>query len=110
MSVWKIKKERTFEKNDSKKKNTMYYKEKRRGSSLVYKANVLLVYFIKQNTTCFWRVFSIWSDIWLIASSLLKNNLCFLNHVIHNRCLVSCDGFFGNTMLLMWRIERWLYC
>jgi hypothetical protein len=65
MSVWKKKKEkkkkkkkRTFEKKDSKK-NTMYCKGKWRGSSPRYKANVLFVYFIEQNTTCFCRVFSI---------------------------------------------------
>jgi hypothetical protein len=47
-----------LKKKDSKK-NTMYCKGKERGSSPRYKANVLFVYFIKQNTTCFCRVFSI---------------------------------------------------
>jgi len=47
-----------FEKNDNKK-NTIYFKGKGRDSSLVYKTNILLVYFIKQNTTCFCRIFSV---------------------------------------------------
>jgi hypothetical protein len=39
-------KERTFEKNVNKKKITIYCKGKWMGSSPVYKANVLLIYFI----------------------------------------------------------------
>jgi hypothetical protein len=70
------------------KKNTMYCKEKGRSSSPIYKANVLVVYFIKQNTIFFCRVFSVWSDIWLIAYSILKSNPFFLNHMIHNHYLV----------------------
>jgi hypothetical protein len=37
----------------------MYYKEKGMSSYPIYKANVLVVYFIKQNTTFFCRVFSV---------------------------------------------------
>jgi len=53
-----MKKKKKFEKEDCKKKSTMYCKGKMRGSSPVYKANVLLVYFIKQNITCFAEFFS----------------------------------------------------
>jgi hypothetical protein len=54
----RMKKKKRFEKEDCKKKSTMYCKGKMRGSSPVYKANVLLVYFIKQNITCFAEFFS----------------------------------------------------
>jgi hypothetical protein len=71
----------------------MYCKVKGSGSFLVYKANILLVYFIKQNTTWFCRVFFlVLNDIWLITSSILKNDSCFLNPVIHDHYLISCDG------------------
>lgn len=55
-------------------KNTMCYKGKGRDSSPVYKANVLQIYFIMQNTTCFYRVISVLSDICLIVFSILKND------------------------------------
>jgi hypothetical protein len=94
MFVWKKKK-----KKDSKRK-TMYYKRKGRGSSSIYKANVLLVYFIKQNTTCFCRVFSL---EWYLAQS-------FFNPKKWPQLLKSCNSlslfvflwwFFSNTVLVI---------
>jgi len=39
------------------------------------------------------------SDIWLITSSILKDDPCFFNLVMHDRYLVSCDGF---SVILFW--------